>query len=40
LVDERVLLPDPHFILEPHFDRCPQCKLAHGLQHAGRKTFF
>src|SRR5713101_4282913 len=21
LVDERVLLPDPHFILEPHLDR-------------------
>jgi hypothetical protein len=40
LVDERVLLPDPHFILEPHLDRRSQRKLAHGLQHAGRKTFF
>ena len=40
LVDERVLLPDPHFILEPHLDRRSQCKLAHGLQHAGRKAFF
>jgi hypothetical protein len=40
LVDERVLLSDPHFILEPHLDRGCQCKSAHGLQHAGWKTFF
>jgi hypothetical protein len=33
-------LPDPHFVLEPHLDRRSQCKSAHGLQHAGRKTFF
>src|SRR3984893_14906975 len=40
LVDERVLLSDPHFILEPHLDRGCQCKSAHGLQHTGWKTFF
>jgi len=40
LVDERVLLADPHFILEPHLDRGCQCKSAHGLQHAGWKAFF
>ena len=40
LVDQRVLLPDPHFILEPHLDRGCQRQPAYGLQHAGRKTFF
>ena len=40
LVDERVLLPDPHFIMEPHLDRGRHGKLAHGLEHAVRKTFF
>src|SRR5260370_1279063 len=40
LVDERVLLPNPHLILEPHLDRGCQCKSAHGLQYAGWKAFF
>ena len=40
LVDERVLLPDPHFILEPHLDRGCQGQLAYGLHHTSRKTFF
>src|SRR5215831_9586740 len=40
LVDERVLLPNPHFILKPHLDRGSQRKSTHGLQHAGWKTFF
>src|SRR5262244_3034099 len=35
LVDERVLLPNPHFILKPHLDRGSQRKSTHGLQHAG-----
>jgi hypothetical protein len=39
LVDERVLLPDPHFILEPHLDRGCQGQLAYGLTRAG-KLFF
>ena len=40
LVDERVLLPDPHLILKPHLDRGCQGQLAYGLRHAIRKTFF
>src|SRR5467141_1532922 len=40
LVDERVLLPNPHLILEPHLDRGCQCKSSHGLQYAGWKAFF
>src|SRR3979490_283732 len=39
LVDERVLLPDPHFILEPHLNRGSQCKSAHRFQYMGGEVF-
>src|SRR3989304_6066256 len=39
LVDEAVLLTDPHLVLEPHLDRRALAELAHDLRDLGRKVF-
>src|SRR6266852_8466390 len=39
LIDETVLLADPHFVLEPHFDRRPRGERAYDLRDLRRKVF-
>src|SRR3989304_9174361 len=39
LIDETVLLSDPHFVLEPHLDRGGRCKLLQRLGNSGGEVF-
>ena len=39
LIDETVLLADPHFVLEPDFDRRPRGERAHDLRDLRWKVF-
>ena len=40
LVDETVLLSDPHFILKPKLDRGSRCELAHNLKRRATENLF